>query len=748
MAFKECPLRIVKGLNSCSQSMIDYLFELLEGEAVCKLIDNCLLRELSDNILYSLRKVLNYYGENIDWFIRQIGAGNPVAGQMINDFAKYGMFHILIPLNEVISIYMPKEFRELWQEQWDNLKYNSTIVHSVAESFHTKMIEKSQYMGKNIAEVVKCDCGVHLYKKIWESYPESLLQYPQESSDIYLGMLIPGIYSVGLEQHYMDAVFEIAIPQLLTLKSRIVKFPRNKILQALIYEAVLCYSSELGWQYYVLTSKVAEKIIKKAGKCENDKQYAHLFESAVLSQSNIRLNMTPQRVEELEELSRCAEQFGFTEPSCRKLLYFIPVALQLVGKNQEASKKLIALHNQGDINIKTESVFLLAYYRMWVRGTGQVKKRASVILDGFNPGELDDILKLYQDIVDFYRQFCSEFAKRFDKKGLDELLAHSSECDLPFYQRWNPKDEWNIWFFNAFVESGILIQIFEFLLQKCEEVQTNVNEMLSWMYLLDSLYYPLVSHINPDPLKTLRVNVDMLLNACNEIILGEEMKERKLIPIGAPQNPEWEWSELFGLYSPSQIEVLEQLYRRMEEACRNRPKQVPKDIVQVLSEPANPPAYYRRATWDIFKHLNGDVHRQFENLCRDVFRKSYFGGDVYVNFHEDPNNCGTEISPTLSPKTGKRMSFQAKYFLSGRVDYTQFKESAEKIADRYREKLDSVVFYCNADISLKSKAFEKIVGMLREANIEIETVCNHAILDIVNADQTLMQRYFGGNLSE
>lgn len=86
MAFKECPLRIVKGLNSCSQSMIDYLFELLEGEAVCKLIDNCLLRELSDNILYSLRKVLNYYGKNIDWFIRQIGAGNPVAGQMINDF--------------------------------------------------------------------------------------------------------------------------------------------------------------------------------------------------------------------------------------------------------------------------------------------------------------------------------------------------------------------------------------------------------------------------------------------------------------------------------------------------------------------------------------------------------------------------------------------------------------------------------------------------------------------------------------
>ena len=67
-------------------------------------------------------------------------------------------------------------------------------------------------------------------------------------------------------------------------------------------------------------------------------------------------------------------------------------------------------------------------------------------------------------------------------------------------------------------------------------------------------------------------------------------------------------------------------------------------------------------TWSQFEICNADTRIAFENMCRMLFNNFFFDGKGL--FHSDPNNPGTETVPVLHEKTGKRISFQAKYFSS------------------------------------------------------------------------------------
>lgn len=93
------------------------------------------------------------------------------------------------------------------------------------------------------------------------------------------------------------------------------------------------------------------------------------------------------------------------------------------------------------------------------------------------------------------------------------------------------------------------------------------------------------------------------------------------------------------------------------------------------------------------------------------------------------------------------MSFQAKYFFNSKTNYIKFLESAKKTAEVYQGKLDLVILYCNKDINLQSRSYANIVDILGKANIEVKTVCNQTILDLVDSDKALVQKYFEGHSS-
>lgn len=143
-------------------------------------------------------------------------------------------------------------------------------------------------------------------------------------------------------------------------------------------------------------------------------------------------------------------------------------------------------------------------------------------------------------------------------------------------------------------------------------------------------------------------------------------------------------------------------------------------------------------SWAQFEVCNANTETAFEEMCRLLFNDFFFAGKAIL--HSDPNNPGVEVQPTMHPESGKRISFQSKYFST--VDYTQIRHSMENAIEHYAGELDRIYLYCNKDITSTSRSYVKIVEQLRNNGIEIELVTNQAILDQAIKNETVAWRYF------
>lgn len=128
--------------------------------------------------------------------------------------------------------------------------------------------------------------------------------------------------------------------------------------------------------------------------------------------------------------------------------------------------------------------------------------------------------------------------------------------------------------------------------------------------------------------------------------------------------------------------------------------------------------------WSRFEECNTDTTTAFENMCRILFKKKYV--DENAVLVSAPNNPGIEVEPVIDKNTGKRISFQAKYFSA--MGYSQIKESMKKTISYYNDKIDVVYLYCNKDVSVTSKQFKDIESLLALNNISIIPITNQEIL--------------------
>lgn len=152
------------------------------------------------------------------------------------------------------------------------------------------------------------------------------------------------------------------------------------------------------------------------------------------------------------------------------------------------------------------------------------------------------------------------------------------------------------------------------------------------------------------------------------------------------------------------------------------------------------PAQERSLTisWNQFEACNPNTQDAFENMCRFLFNAFFFGGRAI--FQSNPNNPGIEIEPVFHKNSGKRISFQAKYFTT--VDYSQIRHSAEKAVRYYAGKMDIIYLYCNRDLTLSSKAYQDICDLLTFNNISLVPITNQAILEQVLNNNTVSWYYF------
>ena len=155
--------------------------------------------------------------------------------------------------------------------------------------------------------------------------------------------------------------------------------------------------------------------------------------------------------------------------------------------------------------------------------------------------------------------------------------------------------------------------------------------------------------------------------------------------------------------------------------------------------------------WDSFKVFNQDaqgVRFKFENMCRQIFINENLSKNKQTRYlHANPNNYGIETEPIYDEKNQRWIGFQAKFF-DGNVDYTQIKESADKIVKYYTGKVgrvDLVYLFCNKQITSTAKTFIDIECMLKKNNIDLKLITDTAILDLVRSKYSYLGMYYFGS---
>ncbi|WP_156286358.1 NACHT domain-containing protein [Oceanivirga salmonicida] len=130
-------------------------------------------------------------------------------------------------------------------------------------------------------------------------------------------------------------------------------------------------------------------------------------------------------------------------------------------------------------------------------------------------------------------------------------------------------------------------------------------------------------------------------------------------------------------------------------------------------------------TWDDFKF--DDKPKAFEQLCRLLFRRSYFEDKILL--YNKVNHPGIEIEPVKNSK-GEFISFQAKFFESSNTSnyYVQIDLSVDKVIKYYKGKLDILYLYTNKSLNTERNKYKEIEKKLEENSIKLVLIQDEEII--------------------
>ncbi len=155
--------------------------------------------------------------------------------------------------------------------------------------------------------------------------------------------------------------------------------------------------------------------------------------------------------------------------------------------------------------------------------------------------------------------------------------------------------------------------------------------------------------------------------------------------------------------------------------------------------------------WDNFRtygHDSRGVRFKFEDLCRQLFANENLSGNKQFRYlHANPNNYGLETEPIYDETNQRWIGFQAKFF-DNDIDYSQIKQSAEKIVEYYTGKdglVDLVYLFCNKPIATTAKGYVDTLDLLKSKNITLQLITDNAILDLVRKKYSYLGLYYFGN---
>ena len=155
--------------------------------------------------------------------------------------------------------------------------------------------------------------------------------------------------------------------------------------------------------------------------------------------------------------------------------------------------------------------------------------------------------------------------------------------------------------------------------------------------------------------------------------------------------------------------------------------------------------------WDNFETYGQDsrgVRFKFEDLCRQLFANENLSGNKQFRYlHANPNNSGLETEPIYDETNQRWIGFQAKFF-DNDVDYSQIKQSAEKIVEYYTGKaghVNLVYLFSNKPIDVQAKGYLATLKLLKSKNIDLQLITDNTILDLVRVKYPYLGLYYFGN---
>lgn len=534
-------------------------------------MDERILKIINHPLFGPMLQYLRHDRTRAGQFLDQAAAEDPAVRDLLHLLAQYGAYDILIPLNELMRCVLPKPAQRCWAG-WMNRLPGRKRLERMAKRFRSRLRQN------NISTLF---LSVHrIYAMVWDICLPELERRPQPGHGCNLCGLLPGLHAPHLTADYLKMLEQYLFPALEeAVDGMDTALVQNRNRHDLVCYAVSCCAGELGWQYYCALSSVSRDVLRCSWSELSEMGYQQYRQMLCRGMENKTIAFDPEHewVRRMEQLCRLADKFRI---DARRLEMCLPVLLQCVGRNEDASSRLMEILDKCDAGTRSDGVLLQGIYRaLSVEKGKKQQKLYSLLISIVSQSQMiRTAAEVVEDAQKFYKRFAGELELRFDAEGIAALLSQADLEDLPLYQicRKLVPDHVEqvygevVWLRDNVFGSGRAVAAFHRQLEIIRSENEPYSVRLKAVWDANALFGCLAGRLDGQA-----ADVRLYLYRTLEILELPGL-------LGMAQ--ERFASEVFELYTNSQIRQLRILQQRFDEVLQNLP-----DYVSVIEYEHNSP---------------------------------------------------------------------------------------------------------------------------------------------------------------
>ena len=461
-------------------------------------------------LLDPLRNALSFQNQTLIPFLTKCSNKDNSVFTLINAFAQYGNYGVIIPLNEIMSAVLSEDQLEWWAENFAKLPYSHQI-QKISLNFHNNLID-SNFFSEDILSMSLSLMDVFL--TLWKAYPKDLQQLIKDHPSCAICIMIPGTFQYNFDADFLDIIENYTLPHLFELiEKQPSVFSTDPIVKAIHKEAVYYYSSELGQHYKRVISKMVTPVLNLNFNELTSKQYdayANILKDIMTNNAAIAYNLSLSWIDKLVKLCTYIDFYQLEPVSvgCRMLQYCVPVLMQCVGLDQPANQRIMELMNRLNTRENSDEIILLALYRAVCVGEKNTRSslisRMKIVFDVTAP--LNPVIRLLEDILVFYEELTKEIPLRFTTEGLAQLKAsveYQYNSFYTIYELYNAHPTSTLlddvhWLSEKLFANEAIISFMKSKLEIVKNTNIEYSIRLQTVYEFNQLFSNLTAHLGRD----------------------------------------------------------------------------------------------------------------------------------------------------------------------------------------------------------------------------------------------------------